>query len=73
MELTLAETKDIIKYIIENNKTLQAKGEYPVAVNLCGQAGIGKTAIIRQLAKELNANFIFLSLSELTDPAELCG
>lgn len=32
-----------------------------------------KTAIVRQIAKELDANFIFLSLSQLTDPAELCG
>ena len=32
-----------------------------------------KTAIVRQLAQESNSNFIFLSLSHITDPAELCG
>lgn len=73
MELTLKEIKPIIKYIINNNKTLQEKGEYPVAINLCGHAGLGKTAIVRQIAKETDSNFIFLNLSQLTDPAELCG
>lgn len=73
MELTLKEVKPIIKYIIENNKTLQEKELKPVAVNLCGHAGLGKSAIVEQIAKELDANYIFLSLAELTDPAELCG
>lgn len=41
MELTLKEVKPIIKYIIENNKTLQEKGKVPVAINLQGEAGIG--------------------------------
>lgn len=73
MELTLKEVKPIIKYIVENNKTLQEKELKPVAVNLCGHAGLGKSAIVEQIAKELDANYIFLSLAELTDPAELCG
>lgn len=73
MELTLGEVKPIIKYIIENNKKLQSEGKNPIALNLQGHAGVGKTAIIRQLAKELDANFIFLNLAELTDPSELCG
>ena len=42
MELTLAEVKPIIKYIINNNKELQEKGQLPIAVNICGEAGIGK-------------------------------
>ena len=73
MELTFKEIKPIIKYIIENNKTLEEKGEYPISINISGSAGLGKTSLIRQIAKELDANCIFLCLSELTDPAELCG
>lgn len=42
MELTLAEVKPIIKYIINNNKELQEKRQLPIAVNICGEAGIGK-------------------------------
>lgn len=41
MELTLGEAKPIIKYIIKNNKKLQERGQYPVAINIEGIAGIG--------------------------------
>lgn len=73
MELTLNEAKKLIKYIIQNNKILQSKGEYPISVCIQGLAGLGKSAIARQISEELNANFIFLNLSSLTDPSELCG
>lgn len=73
MELTLKEVKPIIKYIIDNNRKLQDKGIVPISINLSGEAGCGKSAIAKQLADEEGANYIFLNLSELTDPAELCG
>lgn len=73
MEFTLKEIKPILKYIIENNITLQENGQKPISVNLCGPAGYGKSAIAEQIAKELDANYIFLSLSQLSDPAEICG
>lgn len=73
MELTLDEAKDILRYIINNNKTLQEKGQYPVTVSLCGDAGLGKTSICDQLAEELDTNYVKLNLSQLTDPAELVG
>lgn len=41
MNLTLGEAKETLKYIIENNKRLQEKGEYPISVNIRGEAGIG--------------------------------
>ena len=52
MELTLDEAKNILRYIIKNNKNLQEKGQYPIAVSLCGDAGIGKTSICDQLSEE---------------------
>lgn len=73
MELTLDEAKNILRYIIKNNKNLQEKGQYPIAVSLCGDAGIGKTSICDQLAEELDANYIKLSLAMMTDPSELIG
>ena len=73
MQLTLSETKLIIKYIIDNNKKLQDKGDYPIAINICGEAGIGKSAILEQIAVENNSNFIKLNLAQITEPGDLIG
>ena len=73
MQLTLSETKSIIKYIIDNNKKLQDKGDYPIAINICGEAGIGKSAILEQIAVENNSNFIKLNLAQITEPGDLIG
>lgn len=50
MELTLGEVKPIINYIIENNKVLQKNGQFPVTINIEGHAGIGKTAVLEEIA-----------------------
>lgn len=73
MQLTLSETKSIIKYIIDNNKKLQDKGDSPIAINICGEAGIGKSAILEQIAVENNSNFIKLNLAQITEPGDLIG
>lgn len=73
MELTLSEVKPIIKYIIENNKILQEKGEYPISVNLQSEAGIGKSQSIRDLAKEIGYTFVQINTSNMTSPDELIG
>lgn len=73
MELTLEEVKPIIKYIINNNQNLQNIGQLPIAVNLCGPAGIGKTSVIEQIAKEIDANFVKLNLSQISEPSDLVG
>lgn len=73
MQLTLSETKSIIEYIIDNNKKLQDKGDSPIAINICGEAGIGKSAILEQIAVENNSNFIKLNLAQITEPGDLIG
>lgn len=42
MELTLAELKTLIRYIINNNERLQQEGDTPVAINICAEAGVGR-------------------------------
>ena len=73
MELTLGEVKPIINYIIENNKVLQKNGQFPVTINIEGHAGIGKTAVLEEIANELGANFIKLNLAQLTESSDLIG
>lgn len=73
MELTLGEIKPILKYIINNNKSLQERGEFPVSVQLTSLPGIGKTSLVEQIANEIGANYIKKNLSQMSDPGELCG
>ena len=73
MELTLEEVKQHIEFMIDNNRKLQDRGFYPIAVNIEGEAGTGKTSIIDQIAKERDYNYISLSLSQISDPSDLVG
>ena len=73
MELTLGEIKPILKYIINNNKSLHKRGEFPVSVQLTSLPGIGKTSLVEQIASEIGANYIKKNLSQMSDPGELCG
>lgn len=73
MELTLEEVKPIIKHIINTNKNLQEKGGIPIAVNIQSIAGIGKSLVIEQIAKELDCNFVKINPSNMAEPGELMG
>ena len=56
------ELKDFLNHIINNNRHLQENGKGPVAVEVIGESGIGKTSSIVQLADELNLNFVKFNL-----------
>lgn len=73
MEINLDEARELLLYIINNNKSLQDRGQYPVSVSLCGGAGLGKSSLIDNLAKELDYNYIKLNLSMISDPSDLVG
>ena len=73
MQINLDEAKNILLYIINNNKRLQDSGQFPVSVSLCGGAGVGKTSMIDNLAKELDYNYVKLNLSQISDPSDLVG
>ncbi len=53
VDLNVKEAKEFLKHIISNNRYLQSGGKPPVAVEVVGDSGIGKTSTIVQLAKEL--------------------
>jgi hypothetical protein len=42
MKYNIQEIKDVLTYIINNNKELAAQGKKAVAVSLSGDAGIGR-------------------------------
>ena len=70
MELTLSEVKPIIKYIIENNERLEEKGQKKISIAIEGCAGVGKTSMLEQIAREFDANFIKINLAQITEPGD---
>jgi hypothetical protein len=72
-KLNSKELRDVIIHFIENNKYLQEKNDKPVALGIEGDAGLGKTSLVRQVANELNLNFVKLNLSQLEDIGDLVG
>ena len=71
--LNTTELKDFVKHIVGNNRYLQENGKNPVAINIEGEAGLGKTSAILQVADELNLQCIKLNLSQLEEIGDLVG
>ena len=67
------ELKDFLNHIINNNRHLQENGKGPVAVEVIGESGIGKTSSIVQLADELDLNFVKLNLAQIEEIGDLVG
>ena len=71
--INLEEFKEIFDYLVDNNKRLQDEGKKTSSVGLEGPAGIGKTAIVEQIARERGMTFIKLNLSQLEEIGDLIG
>lgn len=71
--ITLEEFKDIFNYLLDNNRRLVDEGKNPTAVGILGDAGLGKTSLIQQIAEERGATFVKLNLSELEEVSDLTG
>ena len=72
-QLNVEELKNFIKHMVKNNQHIQSEGKVPVAVNIEGDAGLGKTSAIMQLGKELNMDVVKLNLSQLEELGDLVG
>jgi nucleoside-triphosphatase THEP1 len=73
VQLNVEELKGFIKHMVNNNQHIQAQGKVPVAINIEGDAGLGKTSAIMQLGKELNMQVVKLNLSQLEELGDLVG
>lgn len=73
VQLNIDELKDFLGHMIKNNQHIQANNKVPVAVNIEGDAGLGKTSSIKQLAKEQNMDVIMLNLAEFEELGDLVG
>lgn len=57
----------IILATMKTNQTLVEKGLDKVVLNIEGPAGIGKTSIIEQIAKNNGFNYVKVSLSQMEE------
>lgn len=65
-ELKPTQVSNLLSYFINNNLKLAKEGKLPVTLNIEGNAGIGKTSIIKQKAADYHMHFVRLNLAELT-------
>jgi nucleoside-triphosphatase THEP1 len=73
VQLNVEELKGFIKHMVGNNQHIQSEGKVPVAINIEGDAGLGKTSAIMQLGKEMNMQVVKLNLSQLEELGDLVG
>ena len=73
VQLNVEELKGFIRHMVKNNQHIQAEGKVPVAINIEGDAGLGKTSSLMQLAKEMNMAVIKLNLSQIEELGDLVG
>ena len=71
--ITLDEFKDILRYLIKNNKNMIESNRSPIAIGIEGEAGLGKTSVLMQICDELNYGCIRLNLAELEEVSDLTG
>ena len=72
-EMTLNEFKEVFTYLLDNNKQLEDKGLRPIAVGLEGEAGVGKTSIIEEIATERGMTMVTVNLAQLEESGDLVG
>lgn len=73
MELTLNELKPVVELIIKRNSALQDAGDDAIAINICSEAGIGKSTFVEDLAKEFDYNYVKLALAQITETGDIAG
>lgn len=80
--ITLAprQISSFIKTTVEKNRAAQfdtnlnnGLGWLPIAIEIEGNAGIGKSSLIDEIAKELKIDFVKVNLGELSDEGDLLG
>jgi hypothetical protein len=73
VNLNIDEVKGFLTHIMNNNRFLQSSGKPPVAVEIVGESGIGKTSSVLQLANETGMNVVKLNLAQIEELGDLVG
>tara|TARA_R100000908_G_C3757008_1_gene151863 strand:- start:16339 stop:17604 length:1266 start_codon:yes stop_codon:yes gene_type:complete len=73
VNLNIDELKGFINHIITNNRFLQEENKLPVAIEVVGESGIGKTSTVMEIAKENNLDCVKLNLAQIEELGDLVG
>lgn len=73
VNLNIDDLKGFVNHVIKNNRFLQENGKQPVAIEVVGESGIGKTSTVVELAKENNLDFVKLNLAQIEELGDLVG
>ena len=73
VNLNIDELQDFVGHIIKNNRQLQADGKKPVAIEVVGESGIGKTTSIMDMTKSHGLDFVKLNLAQIEELGDLVG
>ena len=67
------QVKHLVNYTIDNNLHLEEEGMTPIAISLEATAGIGKTSILENIARERGMQCTKISLHEMEEAGDLIG
>lgn len=73
VSLDSGEMKEFLQHIITNNRHIQAQGKRPVATEVIGESGLGKTSIALQIAEDHELNYVKLNLAQIEELGDLVG
>ena len=73
VNLNIDELQDFVGHIITNNRHLQAGGKKPVAIEVVGESGIGKTTSIMDMTAAHGLDFVKLNLAQIEELGDLVG
>ena len=73
VNLNIEELDGFVNHIINNNRFLQDQGKKPVAIEVVGESGIGKTTSIMDMAKKHELDFVKLNLAQIEELGDLVG
>jgi len=73
VNLNIDELQDFVGHIISNNRHLQAGGKKPVAIEVVGESGIGKTTSIMDMTAKHGLDFVKLNLAQIEELGDLVG
>ena len=73
VNLNIDDLRGFMGHIITNNRFLQGQGKLPVAIEVLGESGIGKTSTVKQIAEEHGLDFVKLNLAQIEELGDLVG